>query len=364
MKQDAWCLTTPELVREIARRAIAPTSESPLAALPPVADAGPAAAGSGPTAAHGPGPAHLPDRGPRFARLLGWVAAPSLEVGVLRGPGQDAGPEWLYRARDAGVAFAAYGRGPDGDHRFAWTDEDALLADVRASLQLQVPAPPGRLALELDARSFASLVGAIDALREHELQSLLARLPDRACVLDATAVADALGRSCATGDLRWLAALGQAIAPFDVDTSDRACADGLARLDRLGLLAPRRDGGFEPRPALLELAARVGAPVGYAALHVRSCDGSGRAQEHVAALRGLGGLLLLEFAGIGSTEPHVSVRDATVEEVELALLGCFTGGDHCFTGGDQPRPATCGACGRPLKPAARFCTSCGTPRDA
>src|SRR5262249_46005814 len=124
----------------------------------------------------------------------------------------------------------------------------------------------------------------------------LDRLPDQAFQFTALDIIATLQRSLGSGDWRWLGAAAEAFTPVDFVLDEPRGRDALAALSKRGLLTAGAN-GFGLSAASVKLCAGYGAPISFGSLHF---ERPGEKAEHVTLLRGLGGIVLLEFEGLAS----------------------------------------------------------------
>ncbi|MDO9299298.1 zinc ribbon domain-containing protein [Bradyrhizobium sp.] len=307
------------------------------------------------------------------------LAAPALQVVVTAG-----GPAGLSRLQAFAsdetngrlVSFVERGA---GEWMVAWPlAEDDIAAIMTAQLALDSATNDPDVQLELTPEGFLMLGAVLDALREEELESLLARDRTPAPLLKAAAVRVAMGAGLTSEDYRWLVPIFRRLLPNVPEMNQGAIDKGLADLVSASIIeaGPDREYGlvaaFEPVRRLLL------APLAWSTLTTIS------EANLQATWNQLGGMRT--FVGLWGVEARANgVRLGTLGEAVLlqAFRSLVTDALAAIPAGKQGEQASrratasanmagstagsevnaarrfCQQCGRPVGTADRFCGECG-----
>lgn len=310
---------------------------------------------------------------PSWKPLVAALMAPDLRL--LATTGSPAGLAHLQAFGAAGLdgRFVSCGERGEAERLLAWPLEVGdVLALFAVSLGLDGRTPDPGLRLELTADGFLALAAVLDALREAELNAMLAHNGPPVPMVSLAAIRVARDAGMISDDARWLVPVFRRMLPKTPDASPAALERGLADLVGAAVVEKGVDAqSWSLVPAFEPAWLRLKAPLAWGTLAAIGLGGGemvgGKAARwnQLGALRTLGGLW-----GFESAESRV--RFVTVEEPKLLegfrllIEAARAPAAKSTAPGVQPMPATAGArfcasCGTPLQPGWKFCGSCGAP---
>ena len=292
------------------------------------------------------------------------VAAPQMEILAITGAADGVTHLRAYASPGATTKLAAVGARGEGEYTMAWPlERDDLLALFLAALGLDVQIADPGVRLDLSADAFLVLGAALDAMREAELDAMLARARATAPALDPAKIGLALRAGMVTDDARWLTPAFRRLLPRPPAGDDATMERGLSDLVSLGLLAPAGDARkFAPAPALEPVRRNLQAPLAWASLTaVAVTREGGRHWSGIGALRTWGALWGVETSGD-------QVRFVTTDETRFlegvravldAASAIATHAPPLPQAAAYVAPRYCGKCGARLQAGAKFCGGCG-----
>ncbi len=283
---------------------------------------------------------------PDWSAVAAVLAAPDLEVLLQTGGPSRTSHLDLFAGAGRNLLAVAW----PGPSRLtlAWPmTREHVLALLTEATGLDAPSVDPGIRLELSEAGFLVLAAALDALREEELDAMLARRPAGALLVSEAAIQLALQTGARTDDARWLTPIFRRVLPVvpDIDLVDLPAA--LAELVGAAILhvdGPR----FALVPDFEAVRLRLQAPLGWAAMGVVGLVDGVRRTAQLSALRTLGALWGIETA-------EGRVRFVTTEPARL-----LTGWHELFDAvhGVAPAAPTPAPTAAPTM-AARFCSQCG-----
>lgn len=339
-----WALEEGTLSAMLRDRGVPVGERSPFAVLPdPPAGAAPAETPSA-----------------ELLEALGWVARPRLEVGLLLSPPHGLDVLWFYLGdQDRGAALVGHLRDAGRRHCLAWTSDGELLAQLRSCLDLEAPVGARGSSFSFSSAGYTAFLAVLDANREWTLQSLLDRLPQPRRAFTPEGLAATLGASLRSEDPRWLSVVAWLVSPLDLSPTPEECRAGLEELARAGLVQEGSE-GWALTPEMQRIAAVLASPVAYASVHARLRVGDGGwRRRHLAALRGLGSLWLVEFPALDASGGEVLLAEVAGADLEARVADALREWRRESVGGRPPAARTCAGCGAGLAFDARFCSRCG-----
>ena len=351
MESKQWILTEKELATLVQTNRITVSSASPLA----TAVRAQLASGS---------PAFPRSIEPNLRRAIEAVAQPRLEIGLLLSPPHGNDINWFYSGGKGQTDGLAGYRANGDNYQFVWTSEHELMAQIRSCLQLDVPTDGGTFSLDLSVSSYQTFLSLVDCNRERALESLLKRSPNSERHFTAKDVFDTFMRNYRSEDWRWLVTLARAISPFDFHLSEAECQKGLRDIAERGLMEEHKE-GWTLSPSMQLICATLGSPLAYCAMHRRRFVSPEQSEkENLIALRCMGTLWLIQFAGLDSSHLRVRLKDASGEEIELITSEKFhewppVSQSPVASTLSQTEQRPCPFCGNPLRAEVKFCPSCG-----
>jgi hypothetical protein len=277
--------------------------------------------------------------------------------------------------------LVAYGAG-DSDHLLGFTPGEAgafnlataltpdhVLALLATGLGLDQDIGELSLSAQLDGHALLALAGFADALRQRDLEALLARLPKPdsrvtqeeiyLCTLDGTV----------SGDMRWSAGLLAQLLESVPDVNEDVLAQGMQALQQAGWVQASAGNNWSPTEGFALGIAHWQLPLAGAHIQlVRLLDGKVESTE-LLLLRMLGSVWLCRQEGsqYAVSSPDAAHLLAFFNDVlpgfvllpkpalqmpvqETLVVAAAT---------ERPRPRFCRQCGQPLTADARFCGACG-----
>ena len=351
MESKNWTLSERELTNSVQTNRLTVSSRSPLA--PTIL--GWVAGGS---------PLFPKNIEPDLWRAIDAVAQPRLEIGLLLSPPHGNDINWFYSGGKGQTDGLAGYRANGDNYQFVWTSEHELMAQIRSCLQLDIPTDGGGFSLDLSVSAYQTFLALVDCNRERALESLLKRSADSERYFTFNHVFETFMRNYRSDDWRWLAALARAISPFEFRLNEAECEKGLREIAERGLMEEHKE-GWTLSPSMQLICATLGSPLAYCAMHRRRFVSPERSEkENLIALRCMGTLWLIQFAGLDSSDLRVRLKDASGEETELIISEKFhewppVSQSPVASTLSQTEQRPCPFCGKPLRAEVKFCPSCG-----
>jgi len=279
-------------------------------------------------------------------RLVGQTGGPS-GINHLQAFGSPASQDHL-------VAFTARG---ERECTLAWPIEvDHVLALLTEAVGLDAPGVDPGIRLELSDQAFILLAAALDARRELELESMLARERFAEPIISNAALTVGLKTGLQSDDQRWLLPIFRRVLPSLPSFEQIDVARVLDELVGAAILEKDRTTGEHAfLPGFEPVRLRLQAPLGWAAFAATGLAGGKPRSAGLSALRTLGGLWGIEAA-------EGRVRFVTTEPARL-LKGWQATIDAVRPPPEvtaaKPSARFCGSCGAALKPDWKYCGKCG-----
>lgn len=301
------------------------------------------------------------------AASSGWRTAaetlvrPSARIVVSAGEEAGAHRLQVFSSAESDGKLVALGSAPGERISLAWPLESLdALAPLVAALALDGATFDPGVRLELSPEGFLMLAAALDALRELELEALLARDSAPALLTTASAMKVALKTGMSSDDMRWLTPVFRRLLPRAPEMTPSAIERGLGELVAASILttADSRSYGlassFEPVRRLLV------TPLGWGAI---TAANEGRSAWGVlGAFRTFHALWGVELLA-------AKVRVATIGEAALlqafeAMVGNATAPALKAQAPSAAHVRYCPHCGAAIQAGWKFCGACGKPSAA
>lgn len=337
---------------------------------------------------------------PEMLEAVSRIARPEIVLGLVNSPPEEPEFSWFY-GPSGGQTFALYQeRDVDGYHITWPINGQDLFETIESSLALDQTSVNQGISFFLDRNGFETLVAIIDIIQEDALVAFLNRMPSPPSRFDAVNLMECCYRTLQQTDLRWMVYRVKFISPIDFVPSLENISEGLESLREKGLLVQN---GYQysltKRFGLI--CSQLSACNGFCGLSTRRriplpTGESVWDQQHMAALRGINSLWLLEFTDITSTDFTARVSDVTSNLLRDRLCTGLLLPKTQVASPPSPeeRPATkpapqpeasrvspppppprsspqikpsprmemhCTKCGAILSPNSKFCTKCGAP---
>jgi hypothetical protein len=223
-----------------------------------------------------------------------------------------------------------------------------------------------RAKLVLNVAGYAALLAGADAVRSTALRARLARMPATKPVLTRQLLQSELGKARSHPEGGWATAVAHRVSPVkkfaDADQMDA----GMAALQSAGLLrAVQRGAVFTDTGE--RLAEALNNPVRAAGITLEILQsGEWVKAAHASLFIAASDVLIVRWSEVPSADADIELipssaagaRDHIRElfEAQYSAPILRSRGPKELDADMEPR---CTACGAPLKPRARFCTSCG-----
>lgn len=251
---------------------------------------------------------------PEMIEALRSVAQPEVVLSLVHYPPAEPEFYWFY-AGGGDQAYVSYRRQDDEHHLASPIRDVSLLQILDWVLDIEEQVVTNGFRLSLDLGSFGAFVAIIDVMQEEALRSLIDRKPVPKVIFDLDGLYTCYQRSLQGKDLRWMAQLGQFIAPTRLKPGLESLNQGLEFFVEQGML--KREGDlYRPEPRFGLICSLLGDCAGLCAISRRFQmeEQSGKViwkYEHVAALRGIDSLWLFEFTDVTSEEFKLEIMDTT-----------------------------------------------------
>ena len=382
---NRWTLTTSDIAQLIRNANIEPWLGSPLRHL------------NFPTQSLA---ASIMQMTPEMLEAVSKIARPEVVLGLVNCPPEEPEFSWFY-GPSGGQNFALFQERDVDGHEITWPiNGQDLFETVESTLALDQTSVSQGISFSLDRNGFETLAAIVDIIQEDALVAFLNRMPSPPSRFDAVSLMECCYRTLQQTDLRWMVYRVKFISPIDFVPSLEKISEGLESLREKGLLVQN---GYQ-----YSLTKRFGlicsllsACNGFCGLSTRRriplpIGESVWDQQHMAALRGINSLWLLEFTDITSTDFTVRVSDVTSNLLRDRLcaglllpktqVASLPPTKERPTTKPVPQPETssvppppppprsssqikppprmevhCTQCGATLSTNSKFCTQCGTP---
>jgi hypothetical protein len=215
---------------------------------------------------------------------------------------------------------------------------------------------------ELDIAALWAVAALVDAHRQRQLETLLARTAPPPPGVDDDAVLLRALDGATLADPRWLSSLlNGLVGPADV--SEAQLASGLQALDRGGLVGRDARGLWSPRPDFTTAFANLEVPLAGAQLVIERRHAGAVDRVVLAFVRTLAAVWILQprsacqrvlLRSAGGADARGIIHDA------IALAITPPSAAQPATPTPPPVKRFCHHCGRPAASTDRFCGHCGT----
>jgi hypothetical protein len=349
---DRWNLTAPEITEMLRRAGVEPWRGSPIARLYDVAKSPPEKIAIKDT--------------PEIREATARIGRPDIVVGLLHVPPGDPDVTWFYGA-SGDQRFAVYRRNGNLWHHIVWPVLDTTLTEVmEAAVSITEPAVTDSFALSLDRRGFETLATIIDFFQEETLRAAMSRKPASVLQFDSDDLFGCYQRNLRGIDLRWMVQRSKLISPLGLAPDLEGFQIGISSLVKQGMLV--QEGSlYRSTPRFTTACSLLAGCSGFFALSTRRRiqrnDGHvAWDSQHMASMRGIGSLWLLEFADISRNDFIVKLGDVTASLLHERVAAGLIPPARLELPEDEAseKQAYCQNCGSKLLPPAKFCQNCGT----
>jgi hypothetical protein len=349
---DRWNLTAAEIAEMLRRTGVEPWRGSPFLRLHRGGTDSPAAVAI--------------DETPEIRDATMRIGRPDIVLGLLHVPPADPDVTWLYGS-SGDRRFAVHRRDGGMWHRIIWPVQDTTLADImETAVSIHDPAVTDGFALTLDRREFETLATIIDFFQEETLRSAMNRKPFSVLQFDDDDLFGCYRRNLRGIDLRWMVQRSKLISPIRLAPDPEGLRMGISSLVKQGMLM--QDGSlYTATPRFTTACSLLAGCSGFFALSTRRRiqrnDGHDVWDfQHMASLRGIGSLWLLEFADISNDDFTVKLGDVTASLLHERVVAGLLPPARLQLPDEEAaeKLAYCQNCGAKLQPPAKFCPNCGT----
>lgn len=347
---DRWNLTAAEIAEILRRTGVEPRHGSPFLRLQ----------GSGPAS---PDASAIEDT-PDIREAIRRIGRPDIILGLLHVPPGEPDVTWLFGAT-GDPRFAVHRRDGGMWHRIVWPVHGAALTEImETAVSIHDAAVTDAFALTLDRKGFATLSAIVDFFQEEALRSAMQRRMPAVPRFDLEDLVCCWQRNLRGTDLRWMAQRAQLISPVRLSLDPEELNIGLGSLAHQGMLT-QQGTLFAPSPRFHTACTLLAGCSGFFALSTRRRAVRSEREDdwdfqHMAAMRGIGSLWLLEFTGISKSGFTVKLGDVTADLLhERVLAGLLPPERPPVVADGCPSPECCPECGSRLQPPAKFCPNCG-----
>ncbi|MDD5392246.1 MAG: zinc ribbon domain-containing protein [Thiothrix sp.] len=296
---------------------------------------------------------------------LAFLADPQVRIGVtLASPGNVRNLV-AYGAGDSErlVGFTA---GGDGSFNLATAlSPEHLAALVITGLGLDQDINELHLSAPLSRVGLLALVGFADALRQRDLETLLARLPKPESRVSLEEIYLRTLDGMVSGDVRWSTALVAQLVDGLPDVGEAVLLQGMQELQQASWVQTVGN-NWQPTGSFTVGCAHWQLPLAGASVQLaRLMEGEVEVTDFTL-FRLLGSVWLWrregaqhELASISSTRAMAFLDGVLAGFTVLPKPTAPPKAQE--TPPARPRPRFCRQCGKPLLADARFCAACGTP---
>jgi hypothetical protein len=349
---DRWNLTAAEIAEILRRTGVEPWRGSPFLR--------PHGAGTGTPA--GLAIEDTPDIRDATTR----IGRPDIILGLLHVPPGDPDVTWLY-GTSGDRRFAVHRRDGGMWHRIVWPVQGTTLADImETAVSIHDTAVSDAFALSLDRRGFETLAAMVDFFQEEALRSAMQRRMPSVPRFDVDDLFCCWQRNLRGIDLRWMVQRSKLISPVRLSPDPEGLNAGLRSLVEQGMLA-QQGTFFAPTPRFHTACSLLTGCSGFFALSTRrriqGNDGHDAWDfQHMASLRGIGSLWLLEFTDISKNDFTVKLGDVTAGLLHERVVAGLLPPERLQLPDEEAaeKKPYCQNCGAKLQVPAKFCPNCGT----
>ncbi|MCK9920286.1 zinc ribbon domain-containing protein [Microbacteriaceae bacterium K1510] len=242
-------------------------------------------------------------------------------------------------------------------------DPKAVEALLNETLGLDQPLAEPGIERELDEAALWALAAMADAHRQLELESLLARRPERRIAVDEDSIYLRVLDGASLPDPRWLSGmLTQLLGPGDV--SEARLQRGLAALERAGLIGKDSTDRWTPQPGFTAAFAHLEVPLSGARVSINWRSKNGIDYVSLGLLRTLAAVWRTEPRGRAEAMTGVALRSMTADAVRSGIHNAIVQALRT-----EPQPVSksntadarrfCPQCGGAVAVTDRFCGQCG-----
>lgn len=315
---------------------------------------------SGPTLASDPVVQDMPDLETALVRL----AKPNMTIGIIHWPPLYPEANWFYGS-DQDDFLSGLRRTDEGYQVSSPILKEKLVTILETALAPQEPWVTDGFALSLSRDGFITLSAIVDLIQEGVMVTALNRQPPIVQTFGADDLYHCFHRGDGGLDLRWMAQRIKFLSPVPIKP-DRGCFEsGLKDLEQAKMLI-RDNFLFQPTPRFHTACSLLGACSGFSAMATRILLNKSTTwvHQHVAALRGLGSLWLMDFSDISNDDFVVKLGDITPSLLHERLLAgvhvnnVAPGTTARSTSSGTTQLRTCPECGLELMPETEICPVC------
>jgi hypothetical protein len=265
-----------------------------------------------------------PELEPEWGRALQVLGNPLWDLSIIVGEHGELHYDRYFAAsplHSQSLVFFSPAGGGRPHHIAFWFGPSYIVDLLDQTLDLRLPSSSDDSGVELGEKEFVALVGALDALRERTLQSMLSRAPLESEALSVDLVERAVRHGVDQPDARWLVSIASAVSPFGLELETDQYAPILGALEMRGYLE-RTEQGWAPKPSLSALAESLVVIPSFAAFELTFIKSPDLFEiNYFAALRGQDAIWLCDFFQLATPYPRVSIAPVSGEELAEMLAG-------------------------------------------
>ncbi len=242
-------------------------------------------------------------------------------------------------------------------------ESDQLAAILIGGLGMNLPTPDPGFRGDISLEALWTLAGIVDAMREEQLQTLLAHKEEKSLFCRKDRILANIYQGVVSSDSRWLCALLNFVSPVDTVMTDKSVDRGLQELAVQDWIQTHQDGvcSFSQvwEPVLISLGFCVGAGI----LAIRRKTETGISAFQVAVIRAMGNLWSLDFDMTGKNMVSIQTADglSLSRAVDILIQNALTA-ETAPPAQTQTPPSLSSA--RPVIAEKKFCTQCGNKLEA
>jgi hypothetical protein len=256
---------------------------------------------------------------------------------------------------------------------------DHLTALVVNGLGLDQDVGALEFSTSLGGAELLALAGLVDALRQRELENMLARLPRHAGGVTIEEIYMRALDGLATGDIRWTSGLFVQLVQGLPDLSEEILESGLEGLQKLGWVTDSSGGNWDAATSFAVGCSHLQLPLAGVLVKLARLEGSEVAETDFVLLRMFGSIWLCqakdkayEFASVAAdkaTSNLISIIDGFAAQVSVPESNQVTTEQVKETATESPSSNSaedastvakfCIQCGSQVDAKAKFCTACG-----